>query len=333
MAGSGSPTTEGLWGPSRSLKRTILQLLFTPPLCLLVFSLAIPLWGPHRSSVFFVTLLAALALSTALGWPIAIKLRRQLVALKRQRDAFYQEILHLSRAAGLGEVASGIAHDLNNPLAIIREEAGWIQDLTKSGSLQEDHLRTEVLSSLEQIDFQVERSRDIILRLLHWGRDSVVRAVPLDVNELLSKTLYLLEGEFLSADVQIVKQLAPEVPPVHGEAAELRQVFLNLMKNALDALRAKGGTLTLTTRVAGGSVVVTIADSGPGISDEAFAHIFEPFFTTKPDGEGTGLGLSISRWIVEKLGGSLRAETTPGEGTAFHVTLPSTGMPSAPSPS
>jgi two-component system NtrC family sensor kinase len=82
----------------------------------------------------------------------------------------------------------------------------------------------------------------------------------------------------------------------------------------------------LATRVAGGSVVVTITDSGPGISAQSLAHIFEPFFTTKADGEGTGLGLSISRWIVEKLGGSIRVETEPGAGTSFHVSLPSSGM-------
>ncbi len=321
-----------VWEPSRFLRRTILELLFIPPICLLLFSLGVLFWGPHRSAAFFVTLLVALAISTALGWPIAVKLKRQLVALKRQRDAFYQEILHLSKAAGLGEVASGVAHDINNPLAIIREEAGWIDDLMKGGDLQEAHLRAEVLSSLQQIDFQVGRSREITRRLLHWGRDSSTRVEAVDVNQLLSKTLYLLEGELQATNVQVVRDFSPESPPVSGETAELRQVFLNLMKNSLDAMKEGGGTLTLTTRPRDRGVRVTIADTGPGIPPSVVSHMYEPFFTTKPDGEGTGLGLPISRWIVEKLDGSMEVETREGAGTAFHVTLPASPLPEAPPP-
>lgn len=318
-----------IWEPSRFLRRTILELLFIPPFCLLLFSLGVLFWGPHRSSAFFLTLLLALALSTVLGWPIAAKLRRQLVALKRQRDAFYQEILHLSKAAGLGEVASGVAHDINNPLAIIREEAGWISDLMEGGDLQEAHLRAEVLGSLQQIDFQVGRSREITRRLLHWGRDSSARAEAVEVNQLLSKTLYLLESELQAANVTVVKDFSPEAPPVSGETAELRQVFLNLMKNALDSMKDAGGTLTLTTRPWDGGVRVTITDTGPGIPPSVASRMFEPFFTTKPDGEGTGLGLPISRWIVEKLNGSIEAETGEGAGTAFHVMLPGSSRPVA----
>ncbi len=321
-----------LWEPSRLLRRSILALLLTPPACLVFLGLAIFFWGPDRSEAFFVPLLAALILSTALGWPLAAKLRRQLAALARQRDAFYQELLRLSKSASLGEVASSIAHDLNNPLAIMREEAGWIQDLMKGGDLQGSHTQTEIANSLQQIDIQIERSREITRRLLQWGRDSAPRTETVDINLLLNKTLYLLESELESAGVKVAKDLPPDLPPVGGGAPELRQVFLNLMKNALDAMKASGGTLTLATRADAAGLTITIADTGPGIPSSSLDHIFEPFYTTKPAGEGTGLGLPISRWIVEKLGGTIGVESKEGSGTSFHVTLPVQTKKDAPGP-
>ena len=312
----------GLWEPSRLLKRTILALLLTPPACLMLFALAVLFWGPHRSAAFFIPLVTALALSTALGWPLAAKLRRQLTALARQRDAFYEELLRLSKAASLGEVASSIAHDLNNPLAIMREEAGWIQDLMKGGDLQGAHTQAEIANSLQQIDIQIERSREITRRLLQWGRDSAPPTQSVDVNLLLNKTLYLLESELQTASVNVVKDLPPGLAHVRGGAPELRQVFLNLMKNALDAMKDRGGTLTLVTRPEPDGVRIEITDTGQGISAAAMEHIFEPFFTTKPASDGTGLGLPISRWIVEKLGGRIEVESREGAGTSFQVTLP-----------
>jgi len=314
-----------LWESGRSLKRTILALLFTPPACLLLFAFAVLFWRPHRPVAFILSLIAALAFSTALSWPMAFKLRRRLEVIEKQRDAFYQEILRLSKAAGLGEVASGIAHDLTNPLAIMGEEAGWIQDLMKGDGLQGEHVREEIASSLQQIDFQIARSREITLRLLHWGRDTSAQSVAVDVNQLLNKTLYLLESELQLSNVQVVKSFDPDLPTVRGETSELRQILLNLMKNALDAMRERGGTLTLSTIAQQGKVRVSVADTGPGIPAPALAHIFEPFFTTKPAGEGTGLGLPISRWIVEKLGGSIDVESQENSGTCFHVTLPALG--------
>jgi two-component system NtrC family sensor kinase len=288
----------------------------------MLFALAVLFWGPHRSAAFFIPLVTALALSTALGWPLAVKLRRQLTALARQRDAFYEELLRLSKAASLGEVASSIAHDLNNPLAIMREEAGWIQDLMKGGDLQGAHTQAEIDNSLQQIDIQIERSREITMRLLQWGRDSAPKTQSVDVNLLLNKTLYLLESELQTAGVRVVKDLPSGLAQVRGGAPELRQVFLNLMKNALDAMKDRGGTLTLVTRPEPDGVRIEITDTGQGIPAAAMEHIFEPFFTTKPASDGTGLGLPISRWIVEKLGGRIEVESREGGGTSFHVTLP-----------
>jgi two-component system NtrC family sensor kinase len=141
----------------------------------------------------------------------------------------------------------------------------------------------------------------------------------------LNKTLYLLEGDLHSSDVKVVKDLDPGLPAVKGETSELRQVLLNLMKNALDAMRGGGGTLKLITASEPGQVRVTIEDTGTGIPQTVMDKVFEPFFTTKPPGEGTGLGLPISRWIVKKLGGRIDVESESGRGTSFHVFLPSAG--------
>jgi two-component system NtrC family sensor kinase len=311
-----------LWRPSRTLERTVIALLLTPIACLLLFALALLFWGHHRSASFFALLIAALALSAAVGWPIAARLRSQLSSIRKQRDALYQEILRLSKAAGLGEVASSIAHDLNNPLAIIREEAGWIRDLMAGEDPQGEHTREEITNSLQQIEAQIDRSRQITLRLLAWGRDTSSASEGVDVNLLLNKTLYLIESELQATNVNVKKAFASGDPRVWGSVPELRQVFLNIMKNAVDAMAPHGGTLTLATQLGPGEVHVTISDTGPGIPPAAIEHVFEPFFTTKPPGEGTGLGLPISKWIVEKLGGRIEIESAEGSGAAFHLRLP-----------
>ena len=148
------------------------------------------------------------------------------------------------------------------------------------------------------------------------------RADAVDVNALLEKTLVLLESDLLEARVTIDRRLDRSLPPVAGSAGELRQAFLHLIKNGADAMKGRGGVLTVETARRGAAVRVSIGDTGTGIAPELLARIFEPFFTTKPDGYGTGLGLPITTWIVQRYGGRLDVETTPGRGSTFHVTLP-----------
>jgi two-component system NtrC family sensor kinase len=240
----------------------------------------------------------------------------------RQRDAFYQEFARLSKLASLGEAACSIAHDLNNPLAIMNEEAGWLQDLLNSTDTHADVMRREFAASVEQVQIQIGRCREIARRMLTWTRNPEEPSGQVDINTLLTKTLYLVETELVATGVRVLKQLEPGLPLVMGSAAELRQVLLHLMKNALDAMKGTGGTLTITTVRAGDAVRASIADSGPGIQPDVVARIFEPFFTTKGEEQGTGLGLTISLWIVQRIGGRIDVESTPGSGSAFHVTLP-----------
>lgn len=252
---------------------------------------------------------------------VARRVSRRLRELERQRDVFYQEFARLAKAASLGEVASGVAHDINNPLAIMNEEAGWLQDLLGGRGLDDSAARQEFATSVEQIALQIKRASGVTRRLLHWARDMNRPSDVLDVNKLLTRTLYLLEGDLTALDIRVVTRFAPDLPRALGNEADITQVLLHLVKNALDAMRAAGGTLTITTGRADGALRVSIGDTGPGVPPDLLPRIFDPFFTTKPAGEGSGLGLAISAWIVERAGGRIAIDNRPGEGATFHVTL------------
>jgi two-component system NtrC family sensor kinase len=265
--------------------------------------------------------LAASAVASALI--VTVRLSRQLRALIRQRDGFYEELARLSKLASVGKASCSIAHDLNNPLAIMNEEAGWMQDLLNSADTDPKILRQELIGSVEQLKVQIGRCREIAQRTLTWTREPEGPTGQVEINTLLTKTLYLVENELAATDVRVVKNLDAGLPLVKGSAAEIQQVLLHLMKNALDAMTSTGGTLAITTARTGDDVRATISDSGPGMGPELLARVFEPFFTTKGEEQGTGLGLTISLWIVQRIGGRIDVETTPGRGSSFHVTLPS----------
>ena len=294
-----------------------------PPLMFVVLVVMLTAGATTSSRGRMATLMvvACAASAAAAAW-VSVRLVQQLRAVVRQRDAFYQEFARLSKLASLGEAACSIAHDLNNPLAIMNEEAGWLQDLLNSTDTDADVMRREFAASVEQVQIQIGRCREIARRMLTWTRNPEEPSGQVDINTLLTKTLYLVETELVATGVRVLKQLEPGLPLVMGSAAELRQVLLHLMKNALDAMKGTGGTLTITTVRAGDAVRASIADSGPGIQPDVVARIFEPFFTTKGEEQGTGLGLTISLWIVQRIGGRIDVESTPGSGSAFHVTLP-----------
>jgi two-component system NtrC family sensor kinase len=178
-----------------------------------------------------------------------------------------------------------------------------------------------------QIGEQIKRAGSVTRRLLHWARDMDRPTDVLDVNKLLTRTIYLLENDLAAGNVRIVRRFEPDLPMAVGDEPEIIQVFLHLMKNALDAMKGTGGTLTMTTALRDGLIVIQVADTGPGIPPELVERIFEPFFTTKPAGEGTGLGLAISAWIVQRAGGQIAVDSVPGKGATFTVTLQPASLP------
>jgi len=231
-------------------------------------------------------------------------------------------LLQVQKLAAIGQLAAGVAHEINNPLAIIRQEAQWMQTL-----LQTDHFHgleevKELQDSLREIIQQVDRSKEITHNLLDFARmrKPVIQAVA--VNRLIEDMVRLVEKEARQKKIRIVRQLAPDLPRIYSDPPQLRQVILNILNNATYAIR-KDGAVTVATRLAGQEALeIVVSDTGPGIAPEDLPRIFDPFFTTKPPGQGTGLGLSICHGIVEKLGGRITAASQPGQGAIFTIRLP-----------
>jgi two-component system NtrC family sensor kinase len=231
-------------------------------------------------------------------------------------------LLQTQKMAAIGQLSAGVAHEINNPLAIIRQEAQWMQTL-----LQTDHFRgveevKELYDSLREIIQQVDRCKEITYNLLDFARkrQPVIQAVA--VNKLIEDMAALVAKEASQKKIKINRRLAPDLPRVYSDAPQLRQVILNLLNNATYAIQ-RNGEVTVTTRLAGKDALeIVISDTGPGIPPEDLPRIFDPFFTTKPPGQGTGLGLSICHGIIEKLGGRIIVISEVGQGAAFTIRLP-----------
>jgi two-component system NtrC family sensor kinase len=224
--------------------------------------------------------------------------------------------------AAIGELSAGIAHEINNPLAIIRQEAEWMQLLLKKPGDEDPQKLVELQGSIRQIIQQVDRCTEITRNLLDFARkrDPVIQAV--EVNRIIENMTMLVEKEAKLNNITIVRHYDETLPAVYSDAPQLRQVILNFLTNATHAI-GKDGVVTITTRPRGEDAVdIVIRDTGCGIPQENVPKIFDPFFTTKPPGQGTGLGLSICHGIILRLGGRITVESTVGQGAEFTITLP-----------
>ncbi len=231
-----------------------------------------------------------------------------------------EQLVEVEKLASLGRVAAGVAHEINNPLAIINEKAGLLQDyLEVSGEFKN---RERFGALLAGIVDSVKRCRTITHRLLGFARRVEVTVEPLELNEVVLRVGEYLEGDRLERNVRLFLQLAEGLPTVYTDRVEFEQVLVNLLKNAIDAV-APGGRVGVSTHAKNQRwLQVVIADNGPGIPPEQLKRLFEPFFTTKEKGKGTGLGLFVSRGIMKKLGGRILVESSVGIGTNFTVELP-----------
>lgn len=233
-----------------------------------------------------------------------------------------QEMLaHASKLASIGELAAGVAHEINNPLAIIMATSGVIRDMLNP-EFELDHSPEAICKELSTIDAAATRAKGITRKLQDMGKSRVPCAVECNVNTLLEEVIDRLNKvEFRPKHIDIIRQLATDLPPIMAEPEPLRQVFANILINAGDAIGDKGN-VTVSTEAKDGMVLVTIADTGKGIPPENLQRIFNPFFTTKGGGKGTGLGLSIAASIVKYLGGTIKVNSIPGTGSSFSVLLP-----------
>lgn len=287
------------------------------PACILGIILAVGLCFNNEYGFAAFALLVAGA-----GFYSSRHLLQLVRASNKQKFFLDQQLIQSQKLASIGELSSGIAHEINNPLAIIGQEAEWMRHLLKKDESDESERYEDLQDSLQEIVRQVDRCKDITHKLLDFARkkDPLIQAT--DVNKLIEDMVKLVEKEAVHKHITLVRKYEQNMLPVFTDPPLLRQVVLNLLNNAVYAV-GREGTIEVATRMGqNDSAVVEIADTGCGIPKEHLSKIFDPFFTTKPQGKGTGLGLSICHGIVTKIGGQISVESAVGEGTTFFVVLP-----------
>ena len=228
---------------------------------------------------------------------------------------------HASKMASIGRLAAGVAHEINNPLAIINEKAGLMKDILEvSGNIPDN--KDKFLSLISGIAESVNRCRTITHRLLGFSRRMEISQDAIDINDAIQEVIGFLEKEILYRNIQLELSLQENLPKIITDKGQVQQVFLNIINNAIDALK-ENGRISVTTYAKDDTFIgIAIKDNGSGIPKENLKHIFEPFYSTKEKGKGTGLGLSISYGIVQKLGGTILVESELNKGTTFSVELP-----------
>jgi two-component system NtrC family sensor kinase len=252
----------------------------------------------------------------------------------QERDLLDEQLIQSQKLASIGEFSAGIAHEINNPLAVIYVETELVQTILKKENVKPVSEIVDIKDSLNEIKIQVNRCKEITHKLLNFARkmDSVLKEV--DIHILIDEIVGMRERDASFMNIAILKEYQMDLPLIFSDPSLLRQVILNLINNAIDAL-ANGGKIVIGTRVetikntqqkngrpSDSVVVIFMQDTGVGIPEENLQKIFDPFFTTKPPGKGTGLGLSICHGIIQKLGGNISAASQVGKGTTFTIKLP-----------
>jgi len=277
--------------------------------------------GFYRARKRDMAIIAVAALLTLL---VATLLVRSMVSkierADRQRMLLDDRVRQVEKMALVGRMAASVAHEINNPLQIIGDQAGWVEELLAEESAGLKN-RDELQQSAARIRGQVKRASVITHRLLGFSRSRGTERTACDVNALVGETVSFLENEARHHNIEIRKNLEQSLPQVVTDGGQLQQVFLNILNNGIDAM-GQDGILTITTEQENGRILVRFADTGPGLPEGAAEKIFDPFFTTKQRGKGTGLGLSVSFSIMERLGGGLSAANGKSGGAVFTVSLP-----------
>ncbi|SMP66101.1 His Kinase A (phospho-acceptor) domain-containing protein [Desulfonatronum zhilinae] len=240
-------------------------------------------------------------------------------------ETMSEQFIEAGKMASIGELAAGIAHEINNPVAIMVEEAGWMEDLLQEDAeMANSRNFDELRRALGQIRTQGARCKDITHKMLSFARKSDLRMQEVHLNAMIRDVGALSENHARYANARIELHLADDLPSITASASEIQQVLLNLFNNALDALEGRGGTITVTTHTVADMAEVAVADTGMGIPKANLSRIFDPFFTTKPVGKGTGLGLSICYTIVKNMGGDITVASQVNVGTTITIRLPLT---------
>jgi two-component system, NtrC family, sensor kinase len=239
-----------------------------------------------------------------------------------------KQMVATERLAALGTLAAGVAHEINNPLSIIKQSVKWLS-LRIENSSNGMPSPGELEKTLRHIDTAVERARRITHQLLGSARKAENHFAEIDLEKISDDAIHLVARAAMDSGIHMEIKLDPILKKVWGNPDGLRQVLTNLLLNAVHATPG-GGTITISTEDLGKDFTLCVSDTGVGIPEENLHRIFEPFFTTKPPGEGTGLGLYVTRSILDAAGGTISVESRVGRGTRFCVRLPK--APRTPSP-
>ncbi len=274
-------------------------------------------WYTVRGDLLFIFVLGVVAVFLA-AYRVTDVLIGRMKESEERREMALRQVEHSQKLSSIGRLAAGVAHEINNPLAIINEKAGLMKDIMDREA--DFPAKTKLDAQVESILRAVERCRGITHRMLGFARRMDVSIEDLDVGEIIKETAGFLSNEAMHRKVDVRLEIDPELPRINSDRSQLQQVFLNLFNNALAAV-ADGGRIVAMAREVGDNVEILVRDNGCGMSDETLKHIFEPFFTTKK-GKGTGLGLSITYGIIKRLGGDIAVESEQGVGTTLIITLP-----------
>jgi signal transduction histidine kinase len=237
------------------------------------------------------------------------------------RASMEQQMIATERLASLGTLSAGVAHEINNPLAIINESVGWMRLILQKDELAEMPRKEDFEKALGKIEKGVDRARRITHQLLETVRKNKSVFTQVDLKEVAQEAVELLGQETKNRDIHFFYEMEESACTIWSDPYQLRQVLINLLTNAIHSMDT-GGRITIILKAGVDDIILTIRDTGNGIPKENLDKIFEPFFSTKSPGKGTGLGLFVTRSIIDKLGGKVTVKSRLGHGTSFSITLP-----------
>jgi two-component system NtrC family sensor kinase len=248
---------------------------------------------------------------------------RRLQEADTRMNTLNAQLVQSDKLAALGKMAAGVAHEINNPLAVIIQKTGWMEDLLLEEDFRNSKNIEEFRNSISKIEEHVERARKVVHNMLGYARRMEPRSEDVDINETIKQTITLLANYARINNIEVHTALGPELPIIANDQAQLQQVFFNLISNAIDAIE-KEGSIEVRSERFDSEIHVHIQDNGPGIPQDQQRKVFDPFFTTKASGKGTGLGLWVSYNIIEKMGGTISLQSEVGKGSTFTVKIPIT---------
>lgn len=256
---------------------------------------------------------------------------RRMERIDMERDRLGRQLVRATQLAELGQMAAGFAHEINNPLQIMKSEQTLIEailtDMKNRGELQDSEDLRDMEDSMAQIKLQVDRCAKITQAILKFGRRSEGAAKDVDLATFIPEVAAMISKKASVSGITLKEDIAENTPIVHVDPSQLQQVLINLLNNAIDAVVEKhgseGGELSIATGLdEDGKARISVKDNGCGISPGDLKKVFTPFFTTKPVGQGTGLGLSVCLGIIDSMGGTMEVSSKKGAGTTFTIRLP-----------